>query len=71
MFKNYEQAAIAHERYIDELYEQMQDEVEEPTVQELETKQLIHYMKAMWCADLDFDEDRFNELMLELHGRFK
>lgn len=71
---NYAMAAAAQEAYWDEVYEQSQVDEDEPveiSARDMKTPEIVQYMKAMWCAELDFDEDRFNELMLELYGRFE
>ncbi len=74
MFKNYEQAAIAHERYIDELYEQMQEEEEEfikPEPKDMTDKQLVLTLAGQWDAELDFDEFEFGDMLHELKRRFQ
>lgn len=73
MFKNYEQAAIAHERYIDELYEQTQEEEEfvKPEPEDMTDKQLVLTLVAQWDAELDFDEFEFGDMLHELKRRFQ
>ena len=74
MFTNYDQAAAMHERYQDELYEQMQEEAEEeftkPEPKDMTDKQLVLTMAGQWDAELDFDEFEFGDMLHELKRRF-
>ena len=74
MFTNYTQAAAMYERYIDELYEQQQEEDEEfvkPEPKDMTDKQLVLTLAGQWDAELDFDEDEFGAMLHELKRRFE
>lgn len=73
MFTNYSQAAAMYERYIDELYEQQQEEEDEfvkPEPKDMTDKQLVLTLAGQWDAELDFDEDEFGAMLHELKRRF-
>ena len=74
MFTNYTQAAAMYERYIDELYEQQQEEDEEfvkPEPKDMTDKQLVLTLAGQWDAELDFEEDEFGAMLHELKRRFE
>ena len=74
MFTNYTQAAAMYERYIDELYEQQQEEDEEfvkPEPKDMTDRQLVLTLVGQWDAELDFDEFEFGDMLHELKRRFQ
>jgi hypothetical protein len=74
MFTNYSQAAAMYERYIDELYEQQQEEEDEfvkPEPKDMTDRQLVLTLAGQWDAELDFEEDEFGAMLHELKRRFE